>query len=283
MIAKLIVHAPDRAGAIRRAVASIDEFAVGGVGLNLAYQRALLTHPDFQAFRHHTSGLSEMFPDGWVRPEPDAHDLGLAAIALNLQQAPTDASPWQRLGAWRLTATSGRPGATSYWEESAEMPIRVSTDGVQLAAHLPEGESIRAEAATLIRGRLSGRLDGVPISRIAHVERASDHWRVHLQTSSGMMAIAFDTLEDRHLNRAAGGMVGADTLSAPMPGAVAEIRVAPGDRVNAGDTLVVLEAMKLLQSLPAPVSGVVAEIYCAPGDTVAGNTPLIKLDPENQT
>ena len=78
-------------------------------------------------------------------------------------------------------------------------------------------------------------------------------------------------------------MVGADTLSAPMPGAVAEIRVAPGDRVNAGDTLVVLEAMKLLQSLPAPVSGVVAEIYCAPGDTVAGNTPLIKLDPENQT
>ena len=283
MIAKLIVHAPDRAGAIRRAVASIDEFAVGGVGLNLAYQRALLTHPDFQAFRHHTSGLSEMFPDGWVRPEPAARDLGLAAIALNLHQAPTDASPWQRLGAWRLTATSGRPGATSYWEESSEMPIRVSTDGVQLAAHLPQGESIRAEAATLIRGRLSGRLDGVPISRIAHVERASDHWRVHLQTSSGMMAIAFDTLEDRHLNRAAGGMVGADTLSAPMPGAVAEIRVAPGDRVNAGDTLVVLEAMKLLQSLPAPVSGVVAEIYCAPGDTVAGNTPLIKLDPENQT
>ena len=69
-------------------------------------------------------------------------------------------------------------------------------------------------------------------------------------------------------------------LVAPMPGAVVELRVAPGDRVAAGDTLVVLEAMKLLQSLTAPVSGTVAEIYCAPGDTVAGQAPLVKLDPE---
>jgi 3-methylcrotonyl-CoA carboxylase alpha subunit/geranyl-CoA carboxylase alpha subunit len=50
--------------------------------------------------------------------------------------------------------------------------------------------------------------------------------------------------------------------------------------VAAGDTLVVLEAMKLLQSLTAPVSGIVAEIYCAAGDTVAAQAPLVKLDPE---
>ena len=65
-----------------------------------------------------------------------------------------------------------------------------------------------------------------------------------------------------------------------MPGAVVELRVAPGDRVEAGDTLVVLEAMKLLQSLVAPVAGIVAEIYCAAGDTIAGQAPLVKLDPE---
>ena len=65
-------------------------------------------------------------------------------------------------------------------------------------------------------------------------------------------------LEDQHLARASGGSGGADLLTAPMPGAVAEVRVAPGDRVAAGDTLVVLEAMKLLQSLPAPVAGVVS-------------------------
>ncbi|WP_232237217.1 acetyl-CoA carboxylase biotin carboxyl carrier protein subunit [Thiosulfatihalobacter marinus] len=98
-----------------------------------------------------------------------------------------------------------------------------------------------------------------------------------------MTATDLRTLEDQHLQRATGGSGVADLLSAPMPGAVAEVRVARGDRVKAGDTLVVLEAMKLLQSLPAPVAGVVTEIYCAPGDTVAGHAPLIKLDPEENT
>ena len=131
--------------------------------------------------------------------------------------------------------------------------------------------------------RLSGRIDGVPFSRTAYVARAPGHWRVHLQTPAGMTATDLRTLEDQHLQRATGGSGVADLLSAPMPGAVAEVRVARGDRVKAGDTLVVLEAMKLLQSLPAPVAGVVTEIYCAPGDTVAGHAPLIKLDPEENT
>ncbi|WP_231711200.1 acetyl-CoA carboxylase biotin carboxyl carrier protein subunit [Xanthobacter dioxanivorans] len=53
--------------------------------------------------------------------------------------------------------------------------------------------------------------------------------------------------------------------------------------MSKGETLVVLEAMKLLQSLPAPVAGLVAEICCAPGDTVAGGAPLVRLDPEDKT
>lgn len=283
MLAKLIVHAPDRAGAIRRAVAATDAFAVGGVGLNLSYQRALLTHADFQALRHHTSGLPEMFPDGWTQPTPDTRDSGLAAMALHLHLAPAGTSPWESLGAWRLTSPAGRPGAASYWDASGEEPVRISGTPEALAATLPDGQSITAETAALSADRLSGRTDGVPFSRVAHIERAAGHWRVHLQTPAGMTVTDLRTLEDRHLARASAGASGTDLLTAPMPGAVAEVRVAIGDSVAAGDTLVVLEAMKLLQSLPAPVAGVVTEIYCAPGDTVAGHAPLIKLDPEETT
>jgi 3-methylcrotonyl-CoA carboxylase alpha subunit/geranyl-CoA carboxylase alpha subunit len=263
----------------------MDDFAVGGVGLNLAYQRALLLHPDFQTFRHHTSGLPEMFLDGWTHPTPDPRDLAFAAIALHLHLAPAaaGASPWESLGSWRLTAPGGRPGAASYWDTTNDDPIRVTGSGTIFAAVPPGGQTVTVETAALTGDRLSGRIDGVPFARIAHVERARDHWRVHLQTSAGMAAADLRTLEDQHLQRATGGSGGADLLSAPMPGAVAEVRVAPGDRVEAGDTLVVLEAMKLLQSLPAPVAGVVTEIYCAPGDTVAGHAPLIKLDPEENT
>ena len=155
--------------------------------------------------------------------------------------------------------------------------------GAGLTAKLPYGQSITTETLTLTGDRLSGRIDGVPFSRVAHVERSGNHWRVHLQTPAGMSVTDLRSLEDQHLARASGGSGGADLLTAPMPGAVAEVRVAPGDRVKAGDTLVVLEAMKLLQSLRAPVGGVVAEIYCAQGDTVAGNAPLVKLDPEEET
>lgn len=285
MIAKLIVHAPDRAGAIRRAITAIDAFAVGGIGLNLAYQRALLAHPDFEAFRHHTSGLPEMFPDGWTRPTPGPRDMALAAIALHLHLAPAaaGASPWESLGSWRITAPGGRPGAASYWDTTKDDPIRVTGSGTVFAAVPPGGQTVTVETAALTGDRLNGRIDGVPFSRIAYVARAPSHWRVHLQTPAGMTATDLRTLEDQHLQRATGGSGVADLLSAPMPGAVAEVRVALGHRVKAGDTLVVLEAMKLLQSLPAPVAGVVTEIYCAPGDAVAGHAPLIKLDPEENT
>ncbi|MEP9357070.1 biotin carboxylase N-terminal domain-containing protein [Xanthobacter sp. KR7-65] len=281
MLAKLIVHAPDRAGAIRQAVAALDTFAVGGVGLNLTYQRALLTHPDFQAFRHHTSGLPEMLPGGWN--EPDDQGTALAAIALHLNLSPANDSPWQSLGGWRLTGPAGRQGMASYWHGSSDEPLRVGGGKSQLTVMLLEGQSVTVEAPELNAGRLSGRANGVPFSRVAHVERAEACWRVHVQTPAGMTTHQFQVLQDRHLRRSSHQAAGDDTLAAPMPGAVAEIRVAPGDRVAAGDTLVVLEAMKLLQSLPAPVTGVVAEIYCAPGDTVAGNAPLVKLYPENQT
>ncbi len=287
MLAKLITHAPDRAGAIRQAIAAIDAFVVGGVGLNLSYQRALLNHPDFHAFRHHTSGLAELFPDGWAEPTPKAEDAGLAAMALHLHLTPAGASPWDRLGSWRLTAPAGLPGTAFYWSASEEDPIRVTGSGpgpgTVLAAVQPDGQTITAENVGLTGNRLSGRIDGVPFSRIAHVVRAPGHWRVHLQTPAGMTATDLRTLEDQHLQRATGGSGGADLLTAPMPGAVAEVRVAPGDRDKAGDTLVVLEAMKLLQSLVATGAGVVTEIYCAPGDTVAGHAPLIKLDPEENT
>ena len=281
MLAKLIIHAPDRAQAIRKSVAAIDGFAVGGLGLNLAFQRALLIHPDFAAIRHHTAGLGEMFVNGWAHPAPDAQSRALATLALHLHLVPTAGNtPWQGLGAWRLTAPAGRPGAAFYWALGDEDPTSAAGDKRHLTIRLPDGTPVTVEAPGLTADRLTGRVGGVPFTRAAHLRRTKKHWQVFLSTPDGMAGFAIETLEDRHLQRASGKVGGADLLVAPMPGAVVELRVAPGDRVAAGDTLVVLEAMKLLQSLVAPFAGIVAEIYCAAGDTVAGQAPLVKLDPE---
>ena len=67
------------------------------------------------------------------------------------------------------------------------------------------------------------------------------------------------------------------SLSAPMPATVRAIAVTPGDRVARGDTLIVLEAMKMELPLKAPVDGVIAAIACRVGDLVQPGVPLVEL------
>ena len=64
-----------------------------------------------------------------------------------------------------------------------------------------------------------------------------------------------------------------------MPGVVAEVRVTPGDVVEAGQVVAVLESMKLFTSLPAGIGGMVADIACQPGDTVQAGKRLVLIEP----
>jgi biotin carboxyl carrier protein len=66
-------------------------------------------------------------------------------------------------------------------------------------------------------------------------------------------------------------------LSAPMPGTVIEIAVAPGQQVQAGDVLLTLEAMKMELPIRAPRDGVVSAVHCAPGQLVQPGPPLVEL------
>lgn len=68
-------------------------------------------------------------------------------------------------------------------------------------------------------------------------------------------------------------------LNAPMPGRIVSVDVAPGDRVIAGQTVVVLEAMKMEHAIKAPGDGVVAELFHKAGDQVAEGVELLRLDP----
>ncbi|KAA5586346.1 biotin/lipoyl-binding protein, partial [Pseudomonas aeruginosa] len=70
-------------------------------------------------------------------------------------------------------------------------------------------------------------------------------------------------------------------LSAPMNGSIVRVLVEPGQTVEAGATLVVLEAMKMEHSIRAPHAGVVKALYCSEGELVEEGTPLVELD-ENQ-
>lgn len=72
--------------------------------------------------------------------------------------------------------------------------------------------------------------------------------------------------------------VGRDTMTAPMPGAILSVSVAVGDTVKRGDTLLVLEAMKMKNELKSPRDGVVAEIYVGAGTQVRFGETLVRFE-----
>jgi biotin carboxyl carrier protein len=78
-----------------------------------------------------------------------------------------------------------------------------------------------------------------------------------------------------------GGTPGEETISAPMPGVVVAFRVAPGDRVAAGQPVVVVEAMKMQNELAARHGGVVRELLVAERAAVAAGQPLVRLAAES--
>ncbi|HVM17901.1 MAG TPA: biotin carboxylase N-terminal domain-containing protein [Gaiellaceae bacterium] len=75
-----------------------------------------------------------------------------------------------------------------------------------------------------------------------------------------------------------GGDAETSTLTAPMPGTVVDVLVSPGDRVEARQTLCVLEAMKMETPLVSPYEAVVRAVHVAPGDRVAGGAVLVELE-----
>ncbi len=74
-----------------------------------------------------------------------------------------------------------------------------------------------------------------------------------------------------------GGSGGGQTLAAPLPGRVTHVAVRPGDAVNAGDTLVVIEAMKMENEFRAGAPGTVAEVRVAPGQAVNAGDVLVVI------
>jgi 3-methylcrotonyl-CoA carboxylase alpha subunit len=92
---------------------------------------------------------------------------------------------------------------------------------------------------------------------------------------------AFEVLPEHAAAASASGTgAGSGAILAPMPGVVAEIRVAAGDRVEAGQVIAVLESMKLFMPLSADVAGTVADVECRTGETVGAGKRLATIVPE---
>ena len=292
MLAKVIATGSTRQVALRRLRRGLGNFRLGGVGTNLSFLLNLLQLDDFAHGLHHTGTLSLAYPDGWQASPLSSTQIAQAALAMLLHEQQTrpassvPATPWGTLGNWRVTEAAGGLGASLYYSRDAEgtlVEVTVKGRGAHYEVQIAGERLLVAENAVLSASRLSyeeaafrqaqGASYRHSIGVDIHQRRVTlygDDARPQIDLLLAEEALLIgrepEQSDDKHVIRA------------PMPGLIVELLAAVGDKVVAGQTIVVLEAMKLLQHLTAPISGTVAAVRYQKGDSVDGGAVLILID-----
>ncbi|MFJ3229589.1 acetyl/propionyl/methylcrotonyl-CoA carboxylase subunit alpha [Streptomyces sp. NPDC086787] len=253
MLSKVIAYGPDRETALRKLRAALAGTVTLGVQTNAGFLRRLLAHPAVVAGELDT-GLVERVVDELVPTDVPEEVYEAAAAVRQESLRPRDGGwtdPFSVPSGWRL---GGTPKPVGF-----HLRVQDPVDYVPRGTHSVSPDSV---AVTL---------DGVrhTFHRAADwLGRDGDAW--HVRDHDPVAA---------SLSRSA--HAGADSLTAPMPGTVTVVKVAVGDEVTAGQSLLVVEAMKMEHVISAPHAGTVAELDVKPGTTVAMDQVLAVIAPHD--
>ena len=272
LIAKLTVHAPDRAAALAKLTRGLEQTQVAGTTTNLDFLIRLSRQPDFAA-GHPDTGLIDREVEALTSvQQPDDAALAIAAIVEAGGLARADVSdPWLSLGAWQLWGEPSRPVTLHFAGDQRSCRVTVrdhSSFGVafddrtiQVRLFANDGGARRVE----IDGRQS-RVDvfETPAGMTLFLDGQTHHF------------YRLDPLDGGE-EAASGG----DRVIAPMPGLVKIVRVREGDTVAKGQALIVMEAMKMELTLTAPRDGIVESLHVGEGDQTSESAVLLSLRPED--
>ncbi|MFK7879150.1 acetyl/propionyl/methylcrotonyl-CoA carboxylase subunit alpha [Roseobacter sp.] len=257
MIAKLIVHGPNRAVALSRLRQALAATQVAGAVTNLAFLGALASHAGFGRSEVDTGLIGRELETLTVPPEVLPRHIvlaGMAALDLLAPQPDTGFTLWQ-------------PLRQSLQLVSLDETIDLAVEIVDAQHQIWEVAGARVEAQC--RGE-TWMIDGHPIPPVF-----VDAGTVTVFDAYGLSFEIVDPL-DRTGTAAGDG----NLIEAPMPGLVKTVDARVGQTVTTGERLAVLEAMKMEHALLAARDGVVAEVMAQPGDQVEAGTALVQLEPE---
>jgi 3-methylcrotonyl-CoA carboxylase alpha subunit len=282
MLAKIIAHGPDRATALRRLKRGLEATQVGGCTSNLGFLCRLVDHPQMRAGPVDTGFIAREADRLQATPAlPDAA-LALAALAdserrahavrLEAAAAPDPHSPWHAADGWRLN--DDRHLDLTFLDGEAEQTVRLTLTRGGCRLDLPSGEV----AARV----LSSRVDGPAIDIAAEIDGRKRTACVLSDGDARTVLLGPDAWKLTRRGRLAGaGEADAPTgsLTAPMPGRITHVAVEAGATVTRGQSLMVLEAMKMEHAIRAPADGTVAALHFAAGDQVSEGAELLTFEP----
>lgn len=268
MIAKIIAYGIDRSAAIDRLVGALDACIVEGVKTNRAFLARLADHPAFRSGDVDT-GFIERHAET-LKPEADIPDavIAVAALALVEERDPQPHSVFERLGDWRLNLPMVRHlDLYADGELPRRLALAANAQGYRITGL---GEPMQGTARWRDGQTMEAVLDGNSLRAVVLIDDG------FVEVRAGGRAFRLCT---RQSARSAGSHGAQDgRITAPMPGRVLSLAVKPGQKVEAGERLLVLEAMKMEHRLTAPGSGTVRNIAVSEGDQVTEATLLVELE-----
>jgi propionyl-CoA carboxylase alpha chain len=280
MIAKLIVHAKDRNEAITKMQAALNEFVIRGIHSNIPFQAALMQHPRFQSGDFNTGFIAEEFPNGFHASDVKESDPGLmaalATVVHCLYEERAAGISGQLDGHEQAIATdyvvvAGENGKqthtmTEVGYAAGGFLVKVSGKDYVIDTDWTPGELI-----------LSANVNGDEIA--LQVERLGLFYRLQyngVRIDSMVMLPKAAEMQKMMPFKAPPDM--SKFLLSPMPGLLVDVAVKVGQKVEAGERLAAIEAMKMENVLLATQDGVIAEVMANKGESLTVDQPIIRFE-----
>jgi propionyl-CoA carboxylase alpha chain len=287
MIAKLVTHGPTRAAAIAAQARALDAFYIDGIRHNIPFLAAVMQHPRWQAGRLSTGFIAEEFPDGFSPPAP-AGDVARTMAAVAAAADLVLGERKRQISGQMASRPVVRERRRAVWLDSVEIRLEVVREHGGIAVRFVEGDQVMEEGTSRLRADLLttswkpgdpvwlGAVNGVPIAvQVRPIPNGFNLFHRGV-AAKALVYTEREAAAARLMPIKAAADAGKKVLC-PMPGLVVSITVAPGQDVKAGETLAVVEAMKMENVLRAERDGVIKAIFAKRGDSLAVDAVIMEF------
>ncbi|MBX9870472.1 MAG: acetyl/propionyl/methylcrotonyl-CoA carboxylase subunit alpha [Burkholderiaceae bacterium] len=288
MIAKLIVHGKDRMEAIAKMREALNGFVIRGISSNIPFQAALLAHPDFVAGQFNTGFIAQHYGQGFSSEDVPHEDPSfLVALAAFVRRKSRE----------RTTTITGQlPGyAVDVGKDYVVITLAADGQHSHTPVHVDEfvGETgkarVRVGAQTyeiVSNSRLNdviiaGTVNGQPFTAQAERGTPKNPLALRLQHNGTKIDALVISPRMAELHRLMPYKAPPDLsryVLSPMPGLLVDVAVQPGQKVQAGERVAVIEAMKMENVLFAAADGVVAKVLAGKGESLSVDQPIVEFE-----
>ena len=275
MIAKLVTHAKTRLEAIEAQTEALDAFTIEGIRHNIPFLAAIMQHPRWRAGKLSTAFIAEEFRGGFERTAPTGEIArSIASVAAAIDHLLGER---KRKISGQLNATLTRERRRAIWLGPDEYQADVEHDGKATAVTFEDGAR-HVLSSNWIPGMpvWAGTIDGTPVAM--HVRAIPNGFELAYHGIE-VKAFVYTEREARYAR-----LMPVKKLSdsekavrCPMPGLIVSLGVSEGQEVKTGETLAVVEAMKMENILRAERDGIIKKVRVKPGDSVAVDAVIMEF------